>query len=157
MNKYIDGIKIIALAGVIDPDDDAILRDIFRWYSQKFHTPLYKVEELPLDHVLLHWFECEYQEMEPQDRHNLAIELLETPEEKELRMKSEQEDEEDFIRLAQEENLRRSKRINSNPKSTMAEKAFAKHLKKASKEKSLFEDLAKDPEAEVTKFTTNIA
>jgi hypothetical protein len=99
--NYLDNIRIRALTAVVDPDHDAIMRRIFRWYSEKFHTPLHVVEDdLPLDHVLLHYFEHEFEGLDEAERHNLAIELLETPEERAERAAMVAADEDEFLKKA---------------------------------------------------------
>ncbi|WNM70151.1 hypothetical protein [Myxococcus phage Mx1] len=126
--EYLDGIRIRALASVMAPDFDAILRGIHRWYSETFHTPLHVVADLPMDHVLTHWFETKFEALEEEERHNLAIYLLETPEERQLRVESDAADDEAFMRKAQEENEKAAK------KKGKAELAFQRMLEKAMSE-----------------------
>ena len=83
---FIDGIRVRALRAAWKPDNDAVMRRIFRWYSEKFHTPLHQVEDLPVEDVLLVWFETQFEAMEVDERHNLAIHLLETEDERRHRL-----------------------------------------------------------------------
>ena len=46
-----------------EPPQDYIQRHINRWYSEKFHTPLHEVDELPRHDVLLTYYECCYADM----------------------------------------------------------------------------------------------
>ena len=71
------------------------LRRVFRAYSEKFHTPLHVVEELPIEYVLLHYFEALYEEDEPKDMLAEIERIVRSPEETE-RMKI-AEDEMDAI------------------------------------------------------------
>lgn len=48
-------------------DSDYELRQIFRWYSKTFSTPLHQVVELPLEDVLRAWYEEEFEGMKEED------------------------------------------------------------------------------------------
>jgi hypothetical protein len=52
-------IRVHAYADVVagKPTHDYSLRSIFRWYSEKFHTPLHLVEDLPVYDVMQHYYE----------------------------------------------------------------------------------------------------
>lgn len=85
------------------PDDAAWLRSIFRWYSKTFHTPLADVESLPKEHILQHYFEATFEEMEEGD---LKAELeftLETPEERKAKAEAEEAEEDEFMKMLEEE------------------------------------------------------
>ncbi len=105
----IDGIKIRALASIMDPDHDDILADVYEWYSEKFCTPLHIVPDIPLDDVLFAYFRHLYRNMQPEERHNMAIWLLETPEERAKRIVEVKSDEEEFLRKAAEHNDKKKK------------------------------------------------
>jgi hypothetical protein len=89
MADYLNEIQKAALLSVLDPDYQAYMRKLCRWYSVKFHTPLHEVENLPKDYIYQHYFEAYYEDMEPEEQHNQIIFLLETPEEREKRLKEE--------------------------------------------------------------------
>ena len=59
-----DAIRFRALYNVLHPDYHYSIRYIIRWYSRTFSTPIAQVMELPLDEVLLHYYECHYEEMD---------------------------------------------------------------------------------------------
>lgn len=63
--NYFDIIKINAMHSVLmgERDSEYELRKIFRWYSEKYHTPLEAVEDLPLEKVLQTYFEVRYAEL----------------------------------------------------------------------------------------------
>lgn len=111
--ENLNPLRIQALRGVWKPDHDSTLRRVFRWYSEKFHTPLHEVPDLPLEDILLNWFEVHYEQMEPEEKHNLGLELLETPEERRKRESDDKNSEESFIRLTQQmaERQRASKQL----------------------------------------------
>lgn len=133
---YFEGVRIRALLAVMEPDDHALIRRICRWYSQEFSTPLRVVEdELGLDHVLTHWFESEYEKMDPDDRHNLGIYLLETPEERKLRDRSDKAMEDKLIQDALAKNAKHTK------KQSAAQAAFERMKAKAKSGKKLEEQL----------------
>ncbi len=101
--SIIESIKKSALLATIEPDGGAILRHLFRWYSKTFHTPLTDVEGLPIEYVLQHYFESQYEELDEDQKHDLIIFLLESPEERAIREKADKIDEEDFFKEAQAE------------------------------------------------------
>lgn len=96
----LDSIRIRALRAVWKPNAESIIRRIFRWYSREFSTPLHLVDMLPLDFVLMHWFEDQYEKLEVEEKHNLAIYLLETPDERRRRELEEKKADEDFFLAA---------------------------------------------------------
>ncbi len=72
---YIDGIRARALLAILRPTLEANFRHIFRWYSKTFHTPLHEVDDLPIEHILLHWYECEYEALEDPEKEMLLRDL----------------------------------------------------------------------------------
>jgi hypothetical protein len=101
--SIIESIQKTALLAAIEPDGEAVLRNLFRWFSKTFHTPLADVEEMPIEYILQHYFESQYEELENEDKHNLIIFLLESKEEREARKKRESQEEDDFIKEAEAE------------------------------------------------------
>lgn len=99
MNYYM-ALRLRAMRAVLTPDEDAHLRRIFRWYSQTFHTPLHQVEELPVVDVLQAFYEDKYETMAEEDREKELIELLETEEERALRLKEQDERQTDTFDFA---------------------------------------------------------
>jgi len=71
---YLDNAK---LPGV---SPDFHLRRILREYSQKFHTPLHVVYELPLEFVFQAWLEEYYESKKQEDLHREVIAMLKDPE-----------------------------------------------------------------------------
>lgn len=86
---YFKACRALALHAVIsdDPAPDYSLRRVFRWYSEKFHTPLHLVEELPVHDILQHYYEATFEDMaaEPAKLRDELIELSESDEEAEAR------------------------------------------------------------------------
>jgi hypothetical protein len=74
-----EAIEISALKSVLKPDDEYFLRRIFRWYSEKFHTALHEVEDLPLDDVLTTYFECSFELMSKRKLSALARKITKAP------------------------------------------------------------------------------
>lgn len=60
-------IRVEAFAAVLRGDDDFQYREIMRWYSREFSTPLPQVEELDREDVLQHYWECHYVEAQEKD------------------------------------------------------------------------------------------
>lgn len=77
-----ESIQIQAMQGIIDPNDDAWLRKIFRLYSKTFATPLHIVRCLPIEDVLMAFFEDIFENMSDEDRDERIDWLLMSPEER---------------------------------------------------------------------------
>lgn len=91
MNYYM-ALRIRAMAAVQDPDSAATLRHIFRWYSREFHTALHIVEELPLEDILVAFYESTYEDMSEDEKQKEIAELLETPEDRRKRLRAQDEE-----------------------------------------------------------------
>lgn len=60
------------------PSSSYGLRRLFRWYSEKFHTPLHLVENLPVDYILQHHYEAHAEDLVASENdHDLQEELRE--------------------------------------------------------------------------------
>lgn len=103
-SQYLDSIRIRALTSIMEPDWETFLHGVFEWYSTTYHTPLYEVMELPVDHVLYTYWRGVYKTMESDERYNEAIWLLETPAERASRVKENKKSEEDFMNKAMQFN-----------------------------------------------------
>ena len=102
---HLEALKLRALRSVWKPDEPAIVRRIFRWYSKTFFTPLHEVDSIPLDDILTAWFETQYEDLEYEARHNLAIYLLESPEERRAREAESKSADEEFFLMAKKKAL----------------------------------------------------
>jgi hypothetical protein len=80
--KYLDAVRLLALKAVLKPDTEDHLRQIFRWYSKTFSTPLHVVEGLPLDNILRTYYEDMYGGLEDEQKEELLADLLLTDEER---------------------------------------------------------------------------
>jgi hypothetical protein len=90
---YFKALKTIALANVLAGDgagDDYQERRVVRWYSRTFHTPVAAVEQIPLEDVLLAYYECGYEDMDPDEREKARVRLLESEEERRRRVDEEE-------------------------------------------------------------------
>lgn len=92
MNDAIKSFKIACIQSVIQPDSAYFFRALCRWYSEKFHTPLLDVYDLPFDFLLTHYYEAYYEGVSAEDRYIAIRDLLETPEEKAERLRQEEAD-----------------------------------------------------------------
>ena len=93
------------------PDQAATLRSIFRWYSKTFHTPLPQVEEIPIEEVLLTYYESMYEDLNEEERAQEMKTLLKTPEDLQAerrRKDAERADAYDFMRFTAEEEKRKA-------------------------------------------------
>jgi len=92
----IDAIKTKALRAVVKPDMAASLRKVFRWYSEKFATPLHMVERLPLEDILTAYFEDMYSNMEEPLLEQELAEMALTPAERAALAEQEDDAADDF-------------------------------------------------------------
>lgn len=67
-----------ALLAVVRKPAEYHLREIFRWYSETFHTPLREVDAIPLEEVCQHYFERMYRDMEGPDLEQELFKLSRT-------------------------------------------------------------------------------
>lgn len=74
-------VRTVALRDVLGQRGDYVLRRIYRWYSKTFATPLHLVEELPLEWILQHYFECMWEKLEPDEIQEEKRKILLTVEE----------------------------------------------------------------------------
>lgn len=102
-------IRLCAFGAVKDKAPDYVLRLIFRWYSKTFHTPLEEVDDLPVEHVLTHYFEERYEAMDEAELDQEDESLRETHDERLARERQEVDkkvaadaDDDEFYRQVQE-------------------------------------------------------
>lgn len=89
--SFIDDLRKLALNSVINPHPDYNLRHIQREYSKKFSTPLHEVVELPIEYVLEHYFEDQFEQLDESELRKQALLLIETEEERAKREREEEE------------------------------------------------------------------
>lgn len=68
----IQAVQILAMEAVLSDTDEYRMRDICRWYSGEFSTPLHVVEDLPFEYVLQHYYEAVYAKMQAHYRTEAA-------------------------------------------------------------------------------------
>lgn len=91
--NYYDIFRYAALNSVLNPGTEYYMRLVTRWYSKTYHTPLHIVEEeVPLEDILLAYFEEKYEAMELDEREGVLAELTETDEQRVERLKKEDEE-----------------------------------------------------------------
>lgn len=66
----------------MQPDENAVLRRIFRFYSHQYYTPLHVVQKLPLEDILVAYFEHQYEELEEPLLQEELYSLTDTDEER---------------------------------------------------------------------------
>lgn len=107
---YYRALRLLAMRAVEKPDREANLRSIYRWYSRTFHTPLPQVEDLPIEEVLMTYYESTYEDLGDEERARELESLLETPQEaqeKRRRQDSERAEAYDFAIFTAEEERRK--------------------------------------------------
>jgi hypothetical protein len=131
---FYQALQCRAMLAVTKPDRAAWLRHVLREYSKAFYTPLYVVEELPLERVLLTYYEHSFEQMDEDEREDYIERLCETEEERKQREQrdaaSEQAGEDFFATLNQqvEEDVKRGKplpRVGKRPKPKLPGKLTA--------------------------------
>lgn len=112
--SLIESVQLRALAAVTRKDSAYMLRQIFRWYSKTFFTPLHEVEALPMEDVLIAYYESTFEDMTPEQIRDAAELLLETPEQTLLRRREKDAEEaENFeaeLQAVEQEKKRKKKR-----------------------------------------------
>jgi len=78
----LEAIKAKALNSVLKRDGDYNGRFVRRWYSRTFHTPLHIVERIPTLDLFEHYYESEFEALEPEERHAAIADILITPEQR---------------------------------------------------------------------------
>lgn len=102
MSDYVRQLKLIAMSNVVDQPSEYAIRQIFRWYSERFHTPLHLVEDLQFEDVLQTYFECQFEEMDEGTRHATIQKLTISPEQLAHARKSEDAEDADQWEFARE-------------------------------------------------------
>jgi hypothetical protein len=87
VNRPLDDVireaRLLAMAAVLNPDGEAWLRGVCRWYAGACCTPLHVVEaEIPMEKVLEAYFEAKYAQMEDEERDIEIHEIMMTAEER---------------------------------------------------------------------------
>lgn len=145
--SVIQDIQKIALLSVLEPDDEANLRRIHRWFSKTFFLPLPEVENLPIEYILLHYFETLYAELDEEEQKKQVEYAIETEEERQHRIKNEEETDKEFVRMMNEE----AKELKSKPMSKAELFSSFKVHKDKTRAVAIDESLLKKPEVPVLK------
>lgn len=122
-------LRLLAIKAVLEPDNEAHLRHVFRWYSKTFHTPLHIVETLDEDDVLQAFYESWFEDMNEDDREKELAELLETETQRRERLRkldAERAESFDFARFSaeQEEKARKLSEIDPKKEAPLQDPAF---------------------------------
>lgn len=88
-----DDIQVIAFHEIVADTDGARKRQLYRWYSKTFSTPLHIVHTLPLTDILCAFWEERYSHMDQDELEDERQRLLETPEERAAKALAEESDE----------------------------------------------------------------
>lgn len=82
MSTLADDLQAIALHEIVTDTNGARLRQLYRWYSKAFSTPLHLVPALPLTEILCAFWEERYTHMDEDELEEERVRLLESPEER---------------------------------------------------------------------------
>jgi vacuolar-type H+-ATPase subunit I/STV1 len=97
-------IQVLAMDAVVNPTYDSFYRNVCRWFSEKFNTPLMDVEDMAPEYVFQHYWEDQFQaikmgESGDQKLEEIKAEILATEEE----IKEAEAGEDDWIRQLEQE------------------------------------------------------
>lgn len=102
-DNVVKATMILAMEAVLSDTDEYRLRQVCRWFSETYHTPLAVVEtELPIEYVLQHYYETHYAELNHISRREVARKLIETDEERRARLEREEKDRRRGLSLGKE-------------------------------------------------------
>jgi hypothetical protein len=115
-------IRLEAMQAVLKDSPELRLREIQRWYSRTYHTPLHVVmagQEVPLEDVLQAFYEDKYGEMRAEAEQDNSLiqeiqDLTETREARQERLRAEDIEEVDqyaFGKLIEEQERNRPKKV----------------------------------------------
>ena len=105
-------VKRAAMLAVQKDTSEYNMREIQRWYSMSFSTRLEDVEALPIEDVCQHYFEVKYRDLTPEERDQEMRLLIETKDQRQDRLRREEDDDRDFAREVEEEELRKATKAN---------------------------------------------
>jgi hypothetical protein len=88
-------VRVLAFRAVQAKESEYLFRYIMRWYSREFHTRLQDVEEIPIEEVLMHYFEDRYEHMSDEEIDEELGQLIETDAERIAREAKEELDRQD--------------------------------------------------------------
>jgi primosomal protein N' len=85
-SEFYKKIQGLALSSVYEGDLLYFQRKVCRWYSEKYHTPLHQVFDIPWEFVLTCYYEDSFEKMKEEDleyevKSTFANEVLQTEEE----------------------------------------------------------------------------
>jgi hypothetical protein len=115
-------VQPIAFKNVLDGGVDYQIRHIQRWFSKEFSTKLEDVENMDPYEVLLHFFESHYEQQDEADREETYAKILETEEERSIRLSAEEEKtmaDEELLRIVKAETERKKLEDHSSAKPAM--------------------------------------
>jgi hypothetical protein len=115
LGEIIPHLRTLALHSVAKGTYEYHLRHIMRWYSEKFHTPLHMVEDLPLEDILSTFFECEYEDLDEEKLEYELHQALMSPEKLSRLRRQEDADEADMAEYAREAQVLEEKHASGLP------------------------------------------
>ena len=119
---YFKALRVLAAQAVKDRDEVYVERFMMRWYSKTFFTPMSQVYKIPFDDVVQTFFEEYYEKLEEDELDKEILELIETDEERQERLRLEAADE-----LAAQQLIKASEIQNQSLAQTQA--SDPKHVK----------------------------
>lgn len=130
-------LRLVALRNVLIPDkadEDYGIRRIMRWYSKTFHTPLHVVEDLPLDDILLAYWEEHYEELSDAELYQHKEDLFTTEEQRRQARKKvdlADADADDFARMVAEEEQQKAEKKTEQKAQSLPQKPVEQRIPEA--------------------------
>jgi hypothetical protein len=109
--NYYNFKQLEALGNIIYSTDEFFYRQVIRWYSTTFYTPLHIVETLDWDEVLTHYYEYNYSKIPKNEVISLITDLI-----PELSQDKDKEDVEFIKELLKKEQSLKGNNKNQTPK-----------------------------------------
>ncbi len=133
--SILESLQLTALLAVKAGDEGYQLRQILRFYSKTFNTPLHVVEALPLEDVLTAYFEEVFANLQQENLQEFEVLVqditaneAERKAAEEERIRTEQEDEL-FLKQTEAQAKLENQKLESNKTNTLANQPMPEHFK----------------------------
>jgi hypothetical protein len=104
--EVLETAQILAIANKLSPNEESIYRSICREYSKRFNVPLTQVIELPIEKLLLDYYEDQMDEVDVDEHIGKLMETIYTIEDPSYVVENEK-DLEEFIKESEDEEKER--------------------------------------------------
>lgn len=106
--ELLSAIQAQAISNKLVPTEESLYRKICRSYSKKFHVPLYQIETLDMEHVILNVYEDNLDDVNVEDKLPDLLEIVNSIEDPDYEAKKSKE-QDDFVKQIEAEEEERLK------------------------------------------------